>query len=86
MNEEIKMSVSSMTRKDDNKAIYVMFEDGAKKAEFVLPEGKLLNNEGFTDEETAQLKDYVLNSQDEIYSVAKKVNPMKGFMGVPQGE
>ena len=86
MNEEIKMSVSSMTRKDDNKAIYVMFEDGAKKAEFVLPEGKLLNNEGFTDEETAQLKDYVLNSQDEIYSVAKKVNPMKVFMGVPQGE
>ena len=86
MNEEIKMSVSSMTRKDDNKAIYVMFEDRAKKAEFVLPEGKLLNNEGFTDEETAQLKDYVLNSQDEIYSVAKKVNPMKGFMGVPQGE
>lgn len=86
MNNEIRMSVSSMTRKDDKKAIYVMFQDGKKSAEFEVPEIKLLSNEGFSEEEIDQLKEYMANSLDDIYEVAKKVNPMKGFMGAEQGK
>lgn len=85
MSSEIKMNISSLIRKDGDKAIYVLFSDRDKEAEFVVPEGRLLNNKGFSEEEIAKLKNYLDNEQDYIYSVAKKVNPMKGFMGKKQG-
>ena len=66
MNQEIK--------------IYVDFTDGDKSAEFVIPEVKLVRNKGFSDEEIAQLTDYAMNSQDEIYKIAKTINPIKSFM------
>lgn len=81
MNSEIKMSVSSMTRSDDKKGVYVLFTDGDKSAEFVVPGSKVINNKGFDEEELKQLRDYVDNEQDYIFSLAKTVNPMKAFMG-----
>ena len=80
MNSEIRMSVSSMTRTKDSKAVYILFEDGKKSAEFCLPEGKLVNSKGFSDEEITRLRDYVQNEQDEIYALAKQVNPMRAFL------
>ena len=81
-NSEIKMSVSTMTRNKDSKAVYVLFEDGNRKAEFALPEGRLVRNDGFSDEETARLAEYVDNERDAIFDMAKKINPMKGFLGM----
>ena len=82
MNNEISMTVSTMTRHGDDKAIYVVFTDGAKSAEFVVPEDRLLKNNGFSEEELASLTDYVVNEHDTIYSIAKKINPMKSFLGM----
>lgn len=87
MNSEIKMSVSSVTRSDDKKGVYVLFTDGDKSAEFVIGSEesgykcKVINNKGFDEEELKQLRDYVDNEQDYIFSLAKTVNPMKAFMG-----
>ena len=81
MNSEIKMSVSSMTRTKDSKAVYVMFEDAGKSAEIALPECRIVSNKGFDDEEISLLLDYVKNEQDSIYDLAKQINPMKAFMG-----
>ena len=81
MSNEIKMSVSSMTRTRDSKAVYVMFSDNDKIAEFTLPGLNVISNKGFSDEEINQLKDYMTNEQDAIYALAKQVNPMKAFMG-----
>lgn len=86
MNSEVKMQVSSFFRKDGEKSIYVMFNDSDKSAEFILPECKLLKNSGFSEDELEQLKDYIDNEKDSIYEIAKKVNPMKGFLGQKQGE
>lgn len=85
MNNEIRMSVSSMTRNDDKKGVYVLFTDGDKSAEFVLPGAKILSKKGFTDDELKDLTAYVNNQADEIYEIAKKVDPMKAFMGREQG-
>ena len=82
MNSEINMTVSTMTRHGDDKAIYVVFSDGTKSAEFALPANRLVSNTGFSDEEIAQLTDYVTNEQDEIFAIAKKINPMKEFLGM----
>ena len=81
MNGEIKMSVSTMTRNKDNKAVYVLFEDADKKAEFALPEGRLVRNTGFSDDEIDQLIEYIDNEKDSIMDVAKKINPMRSFLG-----
>ena len=81
MNSEIKMSVSSVTRTKENKAVYVLFEDENKQAEISLPGCTLVNNKGFSDEEIAQLMDYAKNEQDSIFELAKQVNPMKAFLG-----
>lgn len=81
MNSEVKMSVSSMTRSGDKKGVYVLFTDENKSAEFVVPGCKIISNKGFNEEELKQLTDYVTNEQDYIFSLAKKVNPMRAFMG-----
>ena len=81
MNNEIKMSVSSMTRAGDKKGVYVLFTDGNASAEFVLPGSELLHSKGFSDEELRQLKEYVENEQDYLFSLAKEVNPLRGFLG-----
>ncbi len=81
MNSEIKMTVSTMTRTKDSKALYVMFSDNDKSAEFALPENRLVNNTGFSDDEIAQLTDYIANEKDEIFAIAGKINPMKEFFG-----
>ncbi|MBE5924895.1 MAG: hypothetical protein E7271_10620 [Lachnospiraceae bacterium] len=80
MSDEIKMSVSSMTRTKDKKALYVQFQDNTRMAEFELPELKLVYNKGFMDEEINQLMDYIKNETDYIYSLSKGVNPIKAIM------
>ncbi len=42
------MSVSSMTRTKDSKAVYVLFEDGDKKAEIALPDCRFVSGRGFS--------------------------------------
>jgi hypothetical protein len=81
MNSEIKMSVSSMTRMGDKKAVYVLFQDGDKFAEYSLPGCSLVRNKGFSDAELKSLKEYVDSEQDSIYAMAKGVNPIKALMG-----
>ena len=81
MNNEIKMSVSSLTRTWDKKAVYVLFQDGDKSAEYSLPGCGLVRNKGFSDAELKSLKEYVDNEQDSIYAMAKGVNPIKALMG-----
>lgn len=81
MNEDIKMSVSSMTRNKDKKAVYVFFQDGDKTAEFTLPGCELVKNNGFLDDDIRHLKDYIDNEQDTIFAMAKQVNPIKAMMG-----
>lgn len=86
MNREIKMSVSSLSRNGEEKAIYVFFSDGDASAEFLLPDCNLVHSKHFSDDDIKQLKEYVSAERDSIYRIAKKVNPMKGFLGKEQGK
>jgi len=86
MNHEIEMSVSSISRHGEEKVIYVFFTDGNASAEFSLPDCKLVHSKHFSNEDIKQLKEYVSAERDSIYQIAKKVNPMKGFLGKEQGK
>ena len=70
-----------MTRTGDKKAVYVFFQDGDKTAEFTLPGCELIKNKGFSEGDICQLKDYIDNEQDNIFAMAKQVNPIKALMG-----
>ncbi|MBQ7581615.1 MAG: hypothetical protein IJU25_02215 [Lachnospiraceae bacterium] len=83
MNQEIKMSVSSMTRSGEKKGVYVLFQDGEKTAELLVPGCEVISNHGFDEAELAQLKEYGLKEQDAIFSLAKGVNPIKAFLSEP---
>ncbi len=81
MNSEMKMSVSALTRSGDKKGVYVLFTDGNSSAEFTIPGSELLHSKGFSDEELRQLKEYVENEQDYLFSLAKEINPLRSFLG-----
>ncbi len=80
MNTDIKMSVSAITRKGYEKAVYIVFQDGDKMAEFALPECRVVGNFGFDEKEIEKLREYVDGERDSIYSMAKQINPIKALM------
>lgn len=80
MNSEMKINVSPVTRSGDRRVAYVLFSDGDSGAEFIIPGGKLLNSKGFDEKELAEMKEYLEHEQDELFRVAKELNPMRSFM------
>lgn len=80
MNSEMKINVSPVTRLGDKRVAYVLFTDGDSSAEFIIPGGELLNSKGFDEKELVQMKEYLDNEQDNLFGVAKELNPMRSFM------
>ena len=81
----VSMSVSAIVGKDGNKKVYVLFSDGPKMVEITAPEGKVLSNTGFSESEISKIRAYVIREKEYIFSIAKKVSPLKAFMGMKQG-
>lgn len=80
MNENIKMSVSSIVSKDNKKKIYVQFVEGDKIAEGVLPDKKIVYNKGFSEDEIVVLETYIKSEEKAIVEMAKGINPIKAIM------
>ena len=78
--EELKMMVSGIVPKDGRKNIYVVFEDGKRKAEGSVPDCVITSQTGFSDEEVKMLELYMKQQQDVIRELAKDVNPIKALM------
>lgn len=80
MNSEMKMNVSPVTRLGDKRVAYVLFTDQSSSAEFIIPGGELISNKGFDEKEIAEIKEYLECEQDNLFQVAKELNPMRSFM------
>ena len=80
MNSEMKINISPITRLGDKRVAYVLFTDKSANAEFIIPGGELLRNEGFDEKALAELKEYLDREQDNLFQVAKELNPMRSFM------
>lgn len=80
MNSEMKINVSPVTRLGDKRVAYVLFTDKDCSAEFIIPGGELLNSKGFEEKELAEIKEYLDCEQDNLFQVAKELNPMRSFM------
>jgi len=80
ISENLKISVSGITRTSESKAIYVLIEDGERSAEFSLPGCKQVSNKGFNPTEIKELKEHIDGNQDEIFKLAKSINPITAMM------
>lgn len=80
MNSEMKINVSPVTRLGDKRVAYVLFTDKSSNAEFIIPGGELVSNKGFNEKEIAKMKEYLDSEQDNLFQVAKELNPMRSFM------
>lgn len=80
MSEELKMTISGIVPKDGRKSVYVVFEDGKRKAEGYVPDCIITHNEGFEEDEIKMLELYLKQNQDMIREHAKLINPIKALM------
>lgn len=70
MNNELKMSVSPICVKNNEKYAFVSFTDGIRVAEGRIPDCKMLSSNGFTPEEVAQLEDYMRRELTQLKKMA----------------
>ena len=80
MSQELKMTISGFVPKDGRKHIYVVFEDGLRRAEGAVPDCVIEKNNGFSEDEVAMLEMYMKQNLDMIREHAKLINPIKAFM------
>lgn len=76
----MNMTISGIIEKDGEKAAYVNFEDGACKAEAIIPDCKVLNSEGFTEEEVHMLEQYLIANLADLKKEAAKISPFRAMM------
>lgn len=80
MSQELKMTISGIVPKDGRRNIYVVFEDGKRKAEGSVPDCVIEKNEGFQEDEVKMLELYMKQNLDMIREHAKRINPIKALM------
>lgn len=80
MNNELKMTVSGIVPKDGRQNIYVVFEDGNRRAEGCVPDCVITEQNGFEEEEVKMLELYMKQQQDVIRELAKEINPIKAMI------
>lgn len=81
MSDELKMSVSPICTKDNQKYAFVSFTDGERTAEGKIPDCKIISNNGFDEEEVRQLEDYMCSELSQLKKMAAGINIMHSFMG-----
>ncbi len=79
--DEVRMSFSGIVGGENNRHVEVSFTCGEKYAEGKIPPCTIEKNRGFTDQEVESLEDYLFRNKDDIYRRAKKINPLRAFLG-----
>lgn len=78
--DELKMTVSGIVPKDGRQNIYVVFEDGNRRAEGCVPDCIITSQKGFEEDEVKMLELYMKQQQDTIRELAKQISPIKALM------
>lgn len=80
MQDEMKMSVSSIVSKGGRREIYVLFSEGSRSAEGRLSDYRISHSNGFTQEEVSLLEQYMKREKDTILRMAKNINVLDAFL------
>ena len=80
MNEELKMSVSPICVKGEDRYAFVNFADGKRSAEGKIPDCKIISNKGFSEDEMKQLEAYMKKELPKLKQMAAGINVLGAFM------
>ena len=80
--DSVNMLVSGIINKEDRRYARVSFIRGKDIAEGIVPDGIIDHVEGFSDEEVFKLERYLREKRGEIMEQARKVNPIKNWLGL----
>lgn len=80
--DSVNMLVSGIINKGDRRYARVSFIRGKDIAEGLIPDGIVDHAEGFSDEEVFKLERYLRENCGEIMEQARKVNPIKNWLGL----
>ena len=80
--DSVNMLVSGIIHKEDRRYARVSFIRGKDIAEGIVPDGIIDHVEGFSDEEVFNLERYLREKRGEIMEQARKVNPIKNWLGL----
>jgi len=80
MENEVKMTVSPICVKGEEKYAFVSFSDGERYAEGKIPSCKIISNKGYTEDEVGQLEDYMRKELNELKKMAAGINVIDAFM------
>lgn len=79
-NDNVKMSVSPVCKKDGKKYAFVSFTEGNRNAEGRIPECTITHNTGFSEEEVEQLEAYMKRELVQLKRMAAGINVMDNFL------
>lgn len=77
----MNMSVSQVIESNNEKKIFVLFEEENRSAEGVVPGFHIIKNNGFDGSEVAALEIYMEKNKETIENMAKSVSLWKAFSG-----
>ncbi len=80
MDKMVDIKVSAVFEKDGKKMAYVSFSDDGRSAEGTIPDCVITHNKGFSEEEKAQLEDYMKNELSSLKKMAAGINVVKALM------
>ncbi|MDO4187415.1 MAG: hypothetical protein Q4D29_00360 [Lachnospiraceae bacterium] len=80
-NEEMKMTYTSVLTKDNKPLISLSFERGKDSCEAVVPECKILKNDGFSEEEVEALEYYLRVNKQTIIDNSKGISGLFNILG-----
>lgn len=78
---DLTMTVSPVCTKNGEKVAFVSFSDSHRKAEWSIPDCRLVMQEGFDRSEIEQLEKYLRGNMGELKKKAASLNVVNAIMG-----
>ena len=76
----MKLMISGVSDRDGHKVAYILFQEEDKTAEGIIPDCEILKNDGFSDKELEDIRDYMRDNLEMLKRQAADVNPFKAMM------
>ena len=78
---KIEITHSTVLSKEGKPFVAVSFQRGEDRAEGTIPDCIILRNSGFTEDEVAELEDYMDRYKQDFIEGAKKISNFKHWFG-----
>lgn len=72
----MNVTISCTSKKDNRTIAYVLFEEGERYAEGIIPACVITRHKGFSEDELGQMEAYLRDNLAAIKEEAARINPI----------